>query len=711
MTDTDRKNLMLIDAKNASELRVALLDGKKKLFDYDAQFAIHNQTQDNIYKAIIDKIVPSLNAIFVRYSTNKIVRPGFLPFSEISPEYYDHTPTPDNVQLDPNEIANRLKEGQELMVQVVKEERDSKGAALTTDISLASSYLVLMPKNARVVGVSRRIEGAERDQMREKLKDLKVPDGMGVILRTAGLNKTASQLQWDLDIQLNLWNSITEAYSKQSGSFLIHQESDLITRAIRDYLRQDVSKVIINDKQAYEQAYHYVKCIRPDFAERLELDTKKTPLFARSEYQIEKQISNAYSRRVQLPSGGNIVIDEHSEALVPIDVNSAGSTKNDDIESTALHTNLEAAEEIACQLRIRGLGGLIVVDFIDMPIKDQRKVENHLRESMSIDRARVQIGRISRFGLLEMSRQRLRPSLGELSRVTCPRCDGQGTIQSVEALVNSLMRLIHESVLKEPMQQLQIQLPIEVATFMVNEKREELMLIEKDYNTEVLIIPNINLQTPQYRIKRIRQGSNQSSNKSHTLVEQSIVKIPEKNDTAIDVQRHKPAVRPSMPTSRPPKRPQTGLIKRLFDSMFGSDDKKTNDTQDTNKSTNNRNPTNRRNPRRTRRTSPQRTQQGENRKNTNDTTGNNTASQDEKTQTTRPPRRSGGNNAPHGGANNRSRSPTRRGTGQGRRGPRPQRADAKPTTPVDGNRRNDSDEPNGNQSEKPIIIQSQDEDK
>ncbi|WP_194755585.1 ribonuclease E [Aliidiomarina indica] len=486
---------MLINATQQEELRVALVDGQK-LFDLDIESPGHEQKKSNIYKGKITRVEPSLEAAFVDYGAE---RHGFLPLKEIARTYF-----PKNYKFDgrPN-IRDVVKEGQEVIVQVDKEERGQKGAALTTFISLAGSYLVLMPNNPRAGGISRRIEGDERTQLKDALSTLEVPEGMGLIVRTAGVGKSAEELAWDLNVLMHHWTAIEQVSSTRPAPFLVHQESNVIFRAIRDYLRRDIGEILIDDESIFEQSREHIKVVRPDFMSRVKLYKGDIPLF--SHYQIESQIESAFQREVRLPSGGSIVIDP-TEALTSIDINSAKATKGGDIEETALQTNLEAADEIARQLRLRDVGGLIVIDFIDMtPPKHQREVENRLREALKQDRARVQTARISRFGLLEMSRQRLRPSLGESANHVCPRCDGQGTIRSDESLSLSVLRLIEEEALKDNTAQVNAQVPVTVATYLLNEKRAALRTIEQRNGVIVLVIPNQHLETPHFDVARLRK--------------------------------------------------------------------------------------------------------------------------------------------------------------------------------------------------------------
>jgi ribonuclease E len=486
---------MLVNATQEEELRVALVDGQK-LFDLSIELPSREQKKANIYKARISRIEPSLEACFVDYGAQ---RHGFLPLKEVSKDYFRQQPQGGRMN-----IRELLAEGQEVTVQVEKEERGTKGAALTTFISLAGRFLVLMPNNPRAGGVSRRIEGEDRDQMREVMSQLQIPDGMGAIVRTAGVGRSAPELQWDLDNLKVQWEQIVAASKDRQAPFLVFRESDAVTRAMRDYLSDDVGELLVDSQAAFEKAQEYMQRFMPaDAQRRLKLYTDDIPLFTR--FQIESQIESAYAHKVQLPSGGSIVID-YTEALVSIDINSARATRGSDIETTATNTNLEAADEIARQLRIRDIGGLIVIDFIDMESsKNQRDVEDRLRDAMKMDRARIQIGRLSRFGLLEMSRQRLRPSLGESSHIVCPRCVGIGSIRSVESMTLAVLRLIGEELRKDRTARVIAQVPVAVATYLINEKREWLRTLEDKSSAELIIVPNENIQTPEYSIRRVRE--------------------------------------------------------------------------------------------------------------------------------------------------------------------------------------------------------------
>ena len=599
-------NRMLINATHKNEeLRIALANGQY-LYDLIIEPTFREQKQSNIYKGIITRIEPSLEAAFVDYGEG---RHGFLPLKEIartcfkiSYEDMGRRPT----------ITEVLEEGQELVVQVEKEERGNKGAALTTFITLPGCYLVLMPNNPRAGGVSRRIEGDERDELHHILSSLQVPDGMGLIIRTAGGGKSLDELQWDLDILLRLWNIIqkaangeeteaSETPTKRVAPFLIYQEGNAVIRALRDYLRKDIDEILIDHQDVYEDVVNHLKRIRPDFVSRVKIYKDPTPLFTR--FQIESQIESAHQRNVRLPSGGSIAID-HTEALVSIDINSSKSTKGGDIEETALMTNLEAANEIARQLRLRDIGGLIVIDFIDMtPIRNQREVEDRLKKALLMDRARVQVGRISRFGLLEMSRQRLRPSLGESSRITCPRCQGQGTIRGIESLGLSVIRLIEEEALKDNTAQVRAILPTEIASYLLNEKRQAIIDIEKRQRVAVIIIPSAQLITPQYEVERIRLSD--LSEKDERLASYKMAiksEAPAPNPTAQPQKTYQePAIKsstieelPAAPTTMDTfKKGEPGLLKKLFTFLFEKNEQPhvvTESTEGGNKSSNKHRP-------------------------------------------------------------------------------------------------------------------------
>ncbi|MBM3358370.1 MAG: Rne/Rng family ribonuclease, partial [Betaproteobacteria bacterium] len=522
---------MLFNATQAEELRVAIVDGQK-LIDLDIETPGKEQRKSNIYKGVITRIEPSLEAAFIDYGAD---RHGFLPFKEIARAYFK--PGGDGGR---NRIQDAVEEGQELIVQVDKDERGNKGAALTTFISLAGRYLVLMPNNPRGGGVSRRVEGEDRNEMREAIEGLPVPQGMSVIGRTAAIGRSAEELTWDLNYLLQLWRAIENASRQQSGAFLIYQESSLVIRAIRDYYLQDIGEILIDTENIYEQAHQFMGHVMPQNVNRIKLYRDDVPLFSR--FQIEHQIESAYSRSVNLPAGGAVVFD-HTEALVSIDVNSARATRGADIEETAFRTNLEAADEIARQLRLRDLGGLIVIDFIDMESgRNQREVENRLRDALRYDRARVQTGKISRFGLLELSRQRLRPSLGETAHNPCPRCHGMGHIRGTESTALHILRIIQEDAMKENTASVQAQVPVDVATFLLNEKRVELQLVEARHRVSVTLVPNVHLETPNYTVTRLRHDE---LNKSEPLPPSyDLVEMPELAQKPLGVAAEPIAPRP-----------------------------------------------------------------------------------------------------------------------------------------------------------------------
>jgi ribonuclease E len=554
---------MLINATQPEELRVALVDGQW-LYDLDIENRNREQKKSNIYKGRITRVEPSLEAAFVDYGAE---RHGFLPLKEISREYF--TKNPGDLESGRIKIKDVLKEGTEVIVQIDKEERGNKGAALTTFVSLAGRYLVLMPNNPRAGGISRRIEGEDRADLKDALGSIEVPQGMGVIIRTAGVGRSAEELQWDLNYLLQLWNSIdTEAKKSPAPTFLF-QESNVIIRAIRDYLRQDVGEVIVDNKEAFELASGFIQQVMPNYRSKVKLYQDDIPLFNR--YQIESQIETAFQREVKLPSGGAIVIDV-TEALVSIDINSSRATKGGDIEETALQTNLEAADEIARQLRLRDMGGLIVIDFIDMqPVRNQREVENRMRDALLMDRARVQIGRISRFGLLEMSRQRLRPSLGEVHSKVCPRCNGQGTIRGTRSLALAILRLVEEEAQKERSAEIRAIAPMSVATYLLNEKRKTISNIEARNNTRVVIVPSADMMTPHFEVQRLRdddEGTLETSYKIVPTIDESKEEDEEMAAKALPVNR--PAVQvtaPSQPAPEPIKKP--GLIARFISLLIG----------------------------------------------------------------------------------------------------------------------------------------------
>nr|PZN60649.1 MAG: ribonuclease E/G [Pseudomonadota bacterium] len=564
---------MLVNATQQEELRVALVDGQK-LYDLSIDIPSREQKKANIYKARIARIEPSLEAAFVDYGAE---RHGFLPLKEISKEYFKDGQPQGN-----RNMRELLSEGQEIVVQVEKEERGNKGAALTTYISLAGRFLVLMPNNPRAGGVSRRIEGEDRDQLRDAMDQLNIPEGMGAIIRTAGVGRSVEELQWDLDNLKAQWDAIAEGIKSRPAPFLVYQESDPVTRALRDYLSDDIGEIQVDDPVAYEKAREYMQRFMPPEAQRrLKLYQEDVPLFTR--YQIESQIESAYAHKVQLPSGGSIVID-YTEALVSIDINSARATRGADIETTALNTNLEAADEIARQLRIRDAGGLIVIDFIDMESsKHQREVEERLREAVKQDRARIQIGRLSRFGLLEMSRQRLRPSVSEHSHIACPRCAGLGTIRSVESMALAILRLAGEDARKERTARLVVQVPVNVATYLMNEKRRSLSAIEEKCGIDLILVPNPNMETPEFEIRRIRTdevGLPENAQTSYKIP----APPPAPDVTALQPKRPTPPVpavttiiptapAPSAPEppppAPPPPPPRRGLFGALKSFLFG----------------------------------------------------------------------------------------------------------------------------------------------
>ena len=557
---------MLINATQPEELRVALVDGQR-LYDLDIEATGREQKKSNIYKCRIVRIEPSLEAAFVDFGAE---RHGFLPFKEIARALLKPRSGDGRGRIN---IKDELEVGQEYIVQVEKEERGNKGAALTTFISLAGRYLVLMPNNPRAGGVSRQIEGPDRSDAREAMSTLDIPQGMGLILRTAGVGKSAEELQWDLDYLKVLWDSIRSTAKEKSAPFLIYQESEVIIRAIRDYLRNDIAEIWIDHNDVFHRAREFMQQVMPHNLSKLKLYSDSDPLFSR--YQIEGQIETAFSREVQLPSGGVLIID-HTEALTSVDINSARATKGEDIEETACNTNLEAADEIARQLRLRDLGGLFVIDFIDMTSnRNQRDVENRLRDALKMDRARVQTGRISRFGLLEMSRQRLRPSLGESSHIPCPRCESQGTIRDVKSLSLAVLRIIQEEAMKELTARIIALLPVDAATFLLNEKREALREIEQRLDVEVVITPNPAMETPQYRVQRVNLSENKGDavrTDSYKLIE-SQSEAPVSAGSTNNVRPpEKPALTQVMPDKPAPVGKSAGgngLIKRLFGKLFG----------------------------------------------------------------------------------------------------------------------------------------------
>ena len=569
---------MLINATEREEVRVALVDGQR-LYDLDIENRARLQTKANIYKAKVTRVEPSLEAAFVDFGAD---RHGFLPLKEIAQQYY-RSSAPDEGKM---RIKDAIKEGTEVIVQVDKEERGTKGAALTTYISLPGRYMVLMPNNPRSGGISRRIEGDDRTELRDALAQLEIPDGMGVIIRTAGVGRTAEELQWDLDYLLKLWAAISEAADENSPPTLLYQESDVIIRAIRDYLKDDIDQVLIDDPHAHRQAVDFVSMVMPKYQNRIKAYSDALPLFNR--FQVEGQIETAFQREVRLPSGGSIVIDP-TEALVSIDINSARATKGSDIETTALQTNLEAADEIARQLRLRDMGGLVVIDFIDMNAsKNQRAVENRMRDALEIDRARIQLGRISRFGLLEMSRQRLRPSLGETSGMVCPRCTGQGSIRDTKSLALAILRLIQEEASKERTGEVRVIVPVDVSAFLLNEKRATVGEIEEATKVRVVVIPNPNMQTPHFEVIRLRDDEiDQDDRESFEIDLSEFDREPSYEESEKPVAAPQALVRGVTPDAPPPaSAPETatqpastvaadesssakpGLFPRLWSALF-----------------------------------------------------------------------------------------------------------------------------------------------
>lgn len=554
---------MLINATQRDELRSVIIDAKNTLINLDVDSPQQEQKKSNIYKAVVTSIEPSLGALFVNFGSE---RTGFLPFSNISPEYYNQ-----EFKGGEPDLRSLFTLGQELVVQVEKDERGNKGAALTTYISLAGSYCVLMPNNARGGGISRQIEGKDREMLQEKIEKINVPEGMGLIIRTAGVHRSADELGWDLKILLRYWDAIKQAAIAKPGPYLIHQESSVVLRSVRDNLKEDITEVIIDDQQAYQEVYDYINLVRPEFLDRIKLHQQPTSLF--SYYQIENQIEMAYQHELQLPSGGSIVID-HTEALISIDVNSARATKGGNIEETALQTNLEAADEVARQLRIRDLGGLIVIDFIDMtPIQNKREVENRLRDALKMDRARIQTERISRFGLLEMSRQRLRRALSKTMANTCPRCKGQGMIQSVESLANLVIHRAEQELAKASNSlQITVQSPTDLASYLLNECRDRISKLEKEQSSSITIVPNQFMETPDYSFK-VRNTDSGRQSSSYTYIND---KKPKPSDE-VTKQATKTFDEPvmnqylSIPETRELTGNEIGLFKRLITRVFGDE--------------------------------------------------------------------------------------------------------------------------------------------
>lgn len=535
---------MLINATQQEERRLAIVDGQK-LLDFETEIEGREQRKGNIYKAVVTRVEPSLEACFVDYGED---RHGFLPFKEISKQYFR-----DGVDVRSAKIQDAIKEGQELLVQVEKEERGNKGAALTTFISLAGRYLVLMPNNPRGGGVSRRIEGEDREELKENLDQLEYPKGMSLIARTAGIGRSAAELQWDLNYMLKLWTAIDDAAKGGKGAYLIYQESSLVIRAIRDYFTADVGEILIDTDDLFEQAHQFMNHVMPDQGHRVKRYRDDAPLFSR--FQIEHQIETAFSRTVNLPSGGAIVID-HTEALVSVDVNSARATRGGDIEETATRTNLEAADEIARQMRLRDLGGLIVVDFIDMEeSKNRRDVEQRLRDALRQDRARVQFSSISKFGLLELSRQRLRPALSEGSHITCPRCNGTGHIRDTESSALQILRMVQEESMKDNTAAVHVQVPVEVTSFLLNEKRTEITKIELKQRVTVLLVPNKHLETPNYKLERLRHDDPRLENlqASYTMIEEATDEVGITRRAATDKKnKQEPVIKGILPEQPAP---------------------------------------------------------------------------------------------------------------------------------------------------------------
>jgi ribonuclease E len=569
---------MLINATQPEEMRVALVDGQK-LYDLDIESTNRTQKKSNIYKGRVVRIEPSLEAAFVDYGGN---RHGFLPLKEISRSLFKKKP--ESGQRGRVNIKDVIDEGQEFIIQIEKEERGNKGAALTTMISLAGRYLVLMPNNARSGGISRQIEGADRAEAREVMSQLDIPENTALIIRTAGIGKSKEELQWDTDYLTTLWDAVDKAAKERPAPFLIYQESEVIIRAIRDYLRTDIAEIWVDDKEVYKRSKEFMEQVMPHNLHKLKLYEESDPLFTR--YQIESQIESAFSREVRLPSGGALVID-HTEAMLSIDINSARATKGSDIEETALNTNLEAAEEIARQLRLRDLGGLIVIDFIDMMVsKNQREVENRMKDSLRVDRARVQVGKISRFGLLEMSRQRLRPSLGESRHLPCPRCDGQGSIRDIESLSLAILRIIEEEAMKDSTAKIIVNLPVSAATFLLNEKRQPITELQQRLDVDIVIIPSPAMETPQYQVLRIPLSK--ASETQHQQASYSLIAEVENDVKSNGLRTHKtvveqPAVQQIIPASpiagQKKSVKSAGLISRIIKSLFGSSKEEKKETE------------------------------------------------------------------------------------------------------------------------------------
>ena len=597
---------MLINATQPEEVRVAVVDGQR-LQDLDIESPGREQKKGSIYRARVTRVEPSLEAAFIDFGAE---RHGFLPLKEISRSYVDSAEADREAGSRRTQISDLVREGQEFLVQVDKEERGTKGAALTTFFSLPGRYMVLMPNDPRAGGISRRVEGEDRDALREALSQLEIPDGMGVIVRTAGVGRSQDELQRDVDYLLQLWQAIQRAGDERRAPALIYQENNLVVRAIRDCLREDIGELLIDGQEAFAEAETFIEQVMPHFKNRVKRYSDDVPLFSR--YQIESQIETAFDHTVKLPSGGSIVIDP-TEALVAIDTNSARATKGADIEETALNTNLEAAEEIARQLRLRDVGGLIVIDFIDMSsTRNQRAVESKLRDALEADRARIQLGRISQFGLFEMSRQRLRPSLQETTTEVCPRCGGRGRIQDTQSLALTILRVMEEEALKERSRIVRALVPLNVAAYLLNEKRRDVADIEKRTETHFVIVPNASLETPQYEIQRIREDSAEAEAE---LLSYELADIPaetEQRDRDRDPRRdarrngrpaQEPAIRPAAPAPAPapvsapsPAAPRApSLLQRLFAALFGRDAASTTNRRQSRRGKTNGQPRQRRN--------------------------------------------------------------------------------------------------------------------
>ena len=653
---------MLINARQPEEVRIALVDGQK-LYDLDVENRIYEQKKSNIYKAKITRVEPSLEAAFVDFGSE---RHGFLPLKEISKEYFSR-----KSDLSRAQIKELVHEGQELLIQVDKEERGNKGAALTTFISLAGRYMVLMPNNPRAGGISRRIDGEDRDELRAALDSIEIPKGMGVIIRTAGVGRSAKELEWDLNYLVQLWDAIKTAEDQEPTPSLIYQENSAVLRAIRDNLRHDIGELLIEGEDAFTEASNFINLVMPQFSDRVKSYDEGTPLFSR--YQIESQIETAYEHSVKLPSGGSIVIDP-TEALVSIDINSARSTRGSDIEETALNTNLEAADEIARQLRIRDMGGLVVIDFIDMvEFKNQRLVENRMNEALEADRARVQVSKISRFGLMEMSRQRLRPSLDELTTVLCPRCNGHGRIRDTESLALAILRVLEEESLKERSALVRVQVPLAIGAYLLNEKRQDVSDIEERTTTKVIIIPNSNLQTPHYVVERLRddhlqEEGPQASHHLSDLANQTVAEdspteksYPPKEEAAVKPQFEK------APTSASKKaeKSEGGLLKRIASALF-SDSSNNEESK----------PKNRRRPPREQKREPSRTNRRK------DNTRTNSDRNDSKTKTKEPlkhekkPQKTRRNNQEEQAHPRENRGPSEEALAKSKRAPKRDRSSA-----------------------------------